>query len=141
MSSILSKNFFSIYFLLFNNRIKFKPNALNGAISGALGGILGGLFSTGGPPAVLYLTNATSDKLTYFATIQFYFAATTVYTTVVRAINGIITYEILLLSLIGFLGCMVGNYFGRMVFDKLDSNKLKYIIYVGMIISGIIMLF
>lgn len=131
----------SVYFLFFNKRIKIKPTIPNGILSGALGGTLGGLFSTGGPPAVLYLTHATKDNLTYFATIQFYFAFTNIYGTVNRAINGIINKEILIFAAVGIVGCMAGDFLGKLIFDKLDAKKLKLIIYLGMIISGIVMFF
>lgn len=130
----------SIYFLFFNKNIKLNPTLTNGVLSGALSGMLGGLFSTGGPPVVLYLSNALDDNLTYFATIQFYFALTNLYTTAVRVVNGIINTEILLYSAIGVIGCLVGDLIGKQVFDKLDSNKLKRIIYIGMAISGVVML-
>ena len=42
---------------------------------------------------------------------------------------------------VGFIGCLAGDYLGRKVFDKLDAQKLKYVIYIGMIISGVLMLF
>ena len=41
----------------------------------------------------------------------------------------------------GVAGCLVGDFIGKKVFDKLDSDKLKKIIYIGMIISGIVMFF
>ena len=44
-------------------------------------------------------------------------------------------------ALIGIVGCMIGDFAGRLVFEKLDAKKLKYVIYAGMIISGIVMLF
>ena len=131
----------SLYFLFFNTRIKIKPTFFNGVLAGALGGTLGGLFSTGGPPAVLYLSNATKENITYFATIQFYFCFTNLYATAMRAFSGIINTEILKFAAIGILGCMTGDFIGRSVFDKLDSDKLKRIIYIGMIISGIVMFF
>lgn len=131
----------SLYFLFFNQKIKVNPTVPNGVIAGTLGGTLGGFFSTGGPPAVLYLTGATSDSIVYFATIQFYFCCTNVYTTATRAINGMITPSILLYSAIGLLGCLTGNYLGRLVFEKLDFEKLKVVIYLGMIVSGVLMLF
>lgn len=131
----------SIYFLFFNKHIRIKPNLKNGIISGGLGGILGGLFSTGGPPAVLYLNTATTDNITYFATIQFYFFFTNWYATIMRIANGIVTKDILIYSVIGIIGCMTGDFIGKIVFDKLNSNKLKFIIYIGMIISGIVMFF
>lgn len=131
----------SLYFLFFNKKIKIKPTPINGVIAGTLGGVLNGLFSTGGPPAVLYLTSATPDNITYFATIQFYFCLTNVYATATRAISGLVTWELILYAAIGFIGCLIGDTIGKLVFDKLDAKKLKTVIYIAMIISGIVMLF
>jgi len=131
----------SLYFLFFNKKIKIKPTPMSGIIAGTLGGALNGLFSTGGPPAVLYLTSATPDNITYFATIQFYFCLTNIYATANRAINGLITADLLIYAAVGILGCLAGDLIGRKIFDKLDSVKLKYVIYIGMIISGALMLF
>ncbi|MBQ1263574.1 MAG: TSUP family transporter [Oscillospiraceae bacterium] len=131
----------SLYFMFINKSVKIKPTFLNGVLSGALGGTLGGLFSTGGPPAVLYLSSATTDNMTYFATIQFYFCFTNLYATSIRIVNGIIDLEILILAAIGMVGCMIGDFVGKKVFDKLDSKKLRYVIYVGMLISGVVMFF
>jgi len=43
-------------------------------------------------------------------------------------------------AVIGLVGCMIGDMLGKLVFDKLDSEKLKLVIYIGMIISGIWMI-
>ena len=131
----------SLYFLFLNANIKLKPNFANGLLAGAIGGTLGGLFSTGGPPAVLYLSNATKNNITYFATIQFYFCFTNLYATSMRIANGIINADIIIFAAVGIIGCMVGDWLGKKVFDKLDGKKLKRIIYIGMIISGIMMFF
>lgn len=131
----------SLYFIFFQKRIKMRPSVKNGVVAGSLGGVLGGLFSTGGPPIVLYLSNAIADNVAYFATIQFYFSASNIYTTFVRAVNGLVTSKVILYSAIGILGCFVGDSLGRKVFDRLDSAKLKKIIYIGMIISGVVMFF
>ena len=130
----------SIYFLLFDNKIKFKPTAFKGVLCGALGGALNGLFSTGGPPVVLYMTHATNENKKYFAGVQFYFCVTNIYATVMRAINGLVSWTLLVYALIGMLGCMVGDFIGAKVFNSLDGKKLKIIIYVAMIISGIFMI-
>ncbi len=130
----------SVYFLFFNKRISIKPTVLNGAIAGGIGGALNGLFSTGGPPIVLYLTHATGDNLTYFAAIQFYFCLTNIYATVMRAVNGVITVDLLIYAAVGMVGCMVGDLLGKLVFCKLNAERLKLIIYIGMIVSGILMI-
>jgi len=151
-SSVVSGNLFkillglvlivlSLYFIFFNKRINIKPTFFNGILAGGLGGILGGLFSTGGPPAVLYLSSATTDNITYFATIQFYFCFTNLYATSMRIANGIINLEILIYAAIGMVGCMIGDFIGKKIFDKLNSDRLKQIIYIGMIISGVMMFF
>ncbi len=130
----------SLYFLFLNNRIKMKPTVKNGAIAGGLGGVLTGLFSTGGPPIVLYLMNALTDNVMYFASTQFYFGLTGIYSTLVRFFNGIITMEVVVYSVIGLVGSLVGNFVGKHIFDKLNAQRLKQLVYFGMIISGIVMI-
>jgi len=129
----------SIYFIFFNKNVKIKPTFANGILAGTLGGTLGGLFSTGGPPAVLYISSATAENIIYFSTIQFYFCFTNIYATTMRVVNGIIDINILVCAVIGIVGCMAGDFIGKFVFDKLDSKMLKLIIYIGMLISGILM--
>ena len=131
----------SIYFLFFNKNVKIKPTIFSGALFGTFSGILGGLFSTSGPPAVLYLSSAISENVVYFATIQFYFCITNLYNIFARIKAGIVGWDIWPFVVAGVLGSYVGNFIGKKVFDKLDSKKLKTIIYIGMIISGIVMLF
>lgn len=130
----------SVYFLFFSQRIRMKATAANGALAGALGGGLNGLFSTGGPPVVLYLSHALQDKNAYFATIQFYFGVTNLYSVASRAAGGLVTGQVLLFAAVGIAGCMAGDFAGRMVFDRLDAKKLRLVIYIGMILSGISMI-
>ena len=130
----------SIYLLFFDSKISIKPTLRNGLLAGSAGGILGGLFSTQGPPVVLYMTYATQDKMKYFAGLQFYFCLTNYYATACRVVAGVINTEVLIAALLGFVGCMAGDLLGKLVFDKLNGAKLKKIIYVGMIISGILMI-
>lgn len=131
----------SLYFLFFSNKVSIKPTVPNGILTGTLSGVLGGLFSTSGPPAVMYLTNALKENKTYFATIQFYFCVTNIYSLIMRLLNGLLTIEMTFYFLIGFVGCIIGDFLGKLVFDKLNAEKLRMIIYIGMILSGIIMLF
>jgi len=131
----------SLYFLFFNRRLKIRPGIGGGFLAGAVSGILNGLFSTGGPPAVLYLSSVATDNLTYFATIQFFFAVNNVYSTAMRVLEKVIDGEVLVCSAVGLIGCMIGDLLGKRVFDRLDSEKMKKVIYVGMIVSGLVMLF
>lgn len=130
----------SIYFLFFDSKVRIRPTVKNGIIAGGISGILNGLFSTGGPPVVLYLTHAAKSKESYFAGIQFFFCLTNIYSVIFRWVNGNLTANVLVSAVIGFAGCMAGDFAGRFVFDKLDTVRFKRIIYIGMIISGIFMI-
>ena len=130
----------SIYFLFFSGRIKIQSSAKNGVLAGGISGVLSGLFSTGGPPIVLYLMNASLENMTYFASTQFFFGLTGIYSTCVRAVSGIITLGVLMLTAICFAGAILGNTVGKYVFHKLSAQNLKKIIYIFMILSGITMM-
>lgn len=131
----------SIYFLFFSKKLHIRPSVPGGIGIGVVGGTLSGLFSTGGPPVVLYLSSILEKKIVYFATIQGYFAITDLYGVVNRLFNRIITWQVLLFALIGLIGSLAGNLLGTVVFHKLDAGLMKRIIYIGMILSGLVMLF
>ena len=130
----------SIYFLIFSQKIRLKASLPGGIAIGTVGGVLSGLFSTGGPPVVLYLSGIISDKMVYFATIQGYFAITDLYGVGTRILGGIITWQVLLYAAVGWLGSLIGNTLGGLVFSKINTQTLKKIIYIGMIVSGMIMI-
>ena len=129
----------SVYFLFFSKRIHLKPTVRNGLLAGVLGGMLNGLFSTGGPPVVLYLIHATGDNLSYFATIQAYFAVTNLFSTGNRILNGIITGEVVMLAAVALIGTFLGNAVGGKVFEKLNADRLRKVVYISMLISGVLM--
>lgn len=131
----------SVYFMVFSSRISIRPTLVNGILAGSFSGVLGGLFSTSGPPAVLYLSSATGDTVTYFATIQFFFCLTNLHATIMRVADGIVNAEILLYAAVGVVGCLAGDAVGKLVFDKLHAAALRYVIYGGMLLSGVVMLF
>ncbi len=130
----------SLYFLFFSAKIKFKPTPTAGLIAGALGGILGGLFSTGGPPIVLYLLNTGDDNDTYIANTQSYFAVTNLYSAAVRAAKGLITTQVLGYWAIGIVAVFAGLFVGRALFRRIDAGLLKKIVYCYMAVSGVVML-
>ena len=130
----------SLYFLFFSKRIRIKANMGSGLVAGTLSGVLSGLFATGGPPAVIYVLNATADNLAYFATIQAFFSITNLYSFFTRLLSGIITGQVMIWFAVSLFGLLLGNYLGGKVFSRLNAERLKQVIYIGMIISGILMI-
>lgn len=130
----------SIYFLFFSRKLRVRPTFRNGVLAGALGGTLNGLFAAGAPPVVIYITSTIHDKDIYFAATQFYFFFTNVYSTASRLVGGLLSWNIVVYSLIGLVGCLLGNRLGGTLVSRIDAKTLKTVIYCAMTLSGILMI-
>lgn len=128
----------SIYFLLFQSKIKLKESKIGGLAAGVLSGVLGGFFAMGGPPIVAYLLQTSESNDEYMAEVQTYFAITNLFSSILRAATGVITLSVLRFWGIGIITLVVGTLFGRFLFKYIDGKKLKIIIYGFMLFSGII---
>lgn len=131
----------SIYFIFFSAKIRIKPTPINGLIAGAISGFFGGLFNIGGPPIVAYFLSVTDDKMEYNATLQCYFAFTTVYIFFMHLFLGNVTGEVIKYSLVGLIGVGLGVGGGLNFFKKLSLNTIKKMVYSFMVIAGLYMLF
>ena len=127
----------SLYFLFFSKRIKVKATPVTGTVAGSVSGVLSGFFGMGGPPMVLYLMAATDDPMIYLATSQFQFASTGAYNFIVRALNGMITIDLLGWFAVGLIGLAGGIGIGTMIFKRLSAKHLKLCVYLFMVIVGI----
>ncbi len=131
----------SVYFFFFSSRIHIQPTSRNGLIAGGLSGVLGGLFSMSGPPMVLYMLSAGQEKESYMGTIQCYFLLTNLYTVILRVINGMITLQVVQLSLIGLAFSYLGFWTGMKILSRINAEAMKKIIYAFLAVSGANMLF
>ncbi len=129
----------AVYFMFFAKKIKLKPTVPAAAVCSTISGVASGLFGIGGPPMVLYFLAATEDKKeNYLGTTQAFFALTSIYNTTIRAINGIITVDLLPLVIPGILGIWLGKIFGQKIVDRINIEQLKKLIYAFLGVSGIV---
>lgn len=127
------------YMFFFSSKIKIKPSPFTGLAAGGFSGILGGIFSMGGPPVVIYFMQSEGDdKDRYLATIQMYFLLSNVYGTTVKAINGFITKEVLILATFGTVGMIAGIFIGKLIFKKLRVDILRRVVYCFMAVAGVV---
>lgn len=127
------------YMFFFSSKIKIKPSPFTGFAAGGFSGILGGIFSMGGPPVVIYFMQSEGDdKDRYLATIQMYFLLSNVYGTTVKAINGFITKEVLILAAFGTVGMIAGIFIGKLIFKKLRVDILRRVVYCFMAVAGVV---
>ena len=127
------------YMFFFSSKIKIKPSPFTGLAAGGFSGILGGIFSMGGPPVVIYFMQSEGDdKDRYLATIQMYFLLSNVYGTTVKAINGFITRDVLILAAFGTVGMITGIFIGKLIFKKLRVDILRRVVYCFMAVAGVV---
>ena len=129
-----------LYFIFLGGKIRIRPTVKNGIFTGALSGVGGGFFAVGGPPLVVYFLSSLEGKEAYVATMQMCMVFTCMYANLLRLINGIFTVELVVPILAGFAVMAVGTLIGHRIMKHLPIERLKFIIYLFMIFSGVKML-
>lgn len=130
----------SIYFIFFNNKFRIRPTFTNGIIAGSIAGVGAALFAVAGPPIAIFLISTTEDKDIYRATSLAFFTMSSCYSTSMRVINGIITFDLLMVFLPMLAMVILGYFVGNRIFDKINIDMIKKAVYILMAISGITML-
>ena len=128
----------SIYFFFFSEKLHIQPTLTAQIGMGSISGIMGGLFAMQGPPAVLYFIAAENDKEKYMAMTQTYFLFGNIFMSIVRAINGYLTFAVAQGWLYACIGIVIGGFIGNKVFEKMQTKTLRKIVYGYMAISGIV---
>jgi len=128
--------------MLFWNKTNVKePKNYIGIIAGFFGGTLGGLFSTGGPPVVIYLNKKTCDRRIFRATIIFYFLIVNSWQFAVYCYTGLITTDVLKFILYLLPAFVAGNLIGAFLHVKLNDVLFNRIVAIILLITGTSILF
>ena len=130
----------SIYFAIFSQRIKLPTTKRVQVTAGTLSGLMGGFFGMQGPPAVLYFIQSEPTKEHYMAMTQTYFLIGNVMMTIVRAYNSFLTTTVLTDYCFGLGGVIIGTCLGTYVFRHIPNRIFRYIVYVYIALSGVIIL-
>ena len=96
-----------------------------------------GLFSIGAPTMALYFRGITKDREHYFADLQTTLAVSNVVSTSVRIRRGLYTADLILPTVIGFSGILLGQYLGGKVRGRLDADSVNRFIYIMVLLSGV----
>lgn len=128
----------SVYFFFFSKRAPFQASWKSASICAAISGITVGLFGIGGPLMAIYFVSASRKKEGYVGNLQFMFASANVINMYLRIRNEIYTFDLLPFTILGFFCIMIGKSVGLKILDKLDTEKIKKIVYAFVGISGLI---
>lgn len=96
---------------------------------GAIAGIFSGAAQVGGPPVVVYWLGGAANHQVVRANIVLYFAVSTVFSAVSYFAGGLITMQVLTLSLIGAPAYGIGTWVGSSMFSRADASLFRRICY------------
>lgn len=105
---------------------------------GILSGILNGSIAMSGPPVILFLANQEVDKIHFRASITLFFFAQNIITLPVYAMNGLVTWEMLKLSMIFFPAMAVGTAVGMALHNRVKEDFFRKMVLTVVVVAGIV---
>lgn len=126
----------AFYLIVIAKHVHLKKNIFVGFCAGAFGGLMEGLFAIGGPPMVAYYDSVISDPLEYQATIQTYFAITTINVVINNIICGNFTHTLVWPLLIAIIACIAGTTVGMHILKNISMQMIRKLAYTVMILAG-----
>lgn len=107
------------------------------SIIGTVSGIMGGMFAMPGPPVVLYCISSIENKREYVVTLQAFSVIFNVFYTLFRAKVGFYSEDMPMWWAAGLVGLAIGTWLGARCSERISTRRLKQIVYVMMILSGV----
>lgn len=127
-----------VYFFATSKRpIKIAASPVNGGIAGLIAGTFTGLLNIGGPPLAVYYNAAAENPMEYKANIEFNFFIMYGWATILKAIGGAYTTQVLYYAVPGLVGVIAGSVLGLALFSKFDKKLVSRLVWTMLIIMGI----
>lgn len=133
---------YSVYALYFQNESKGKstPKGLL-FVCGFLSGIFGGAYGLNGPPLVVYGNIQQWSARDFRATLQAYFLPVSLLSVLAYYKSGLITTQVIDLSLLALLSTVPAIFLGRYLNRRLNSKRFFRYTYWGLIVLAVVLLY
>ncbi len=122
----------SAVLMLFGIRIRVKVRILGDIIAGIASGLLNGSVSLSGPPVILLLSNEDTEKEIFRKTLTTYFLLLNLISLPLFFMNGLLSTDIVIKSLINLPALGVGMFLGLYMGNRISEKHFKKIT-LGMI--------
>jgi len=119
------------------SQVRLASSRLWEAFMGVLSGWFQGAYSTGGPPAVIYITGTADEPLKAKAFLGIYFAVLNVLITAPAYVaGGLLTTDILIKSLLYSPAVMVFAALGMLLFSRVSSQGYRHGVNVLLVLTA-----
>lgn len=130
----------SLYAVFFSEKVKFRPTPARGLLAGGLSGFMGGLLNIGGPPVVAYFLSVSDDKLEYTATMQAFFALSSISILGTHIAMGNFSETVVWYCIPALAGLVAGTVIGLYLLRRLPFQWIKKSVYLLMAVFGLSLL-
>ena len=127
----------SLYYLFGAKRISIRPTPLLAVGFGLISGVLSGLFSIGVTLMAIYFLALTEDRNHYMGDLQSVMAVSNIISMSTRISAGFYTGDLILPTLVGFAGVLIGQQLGDRIAGRLNAEKINRFIYILVGLTGI----
>ena len=103
---------------------------------GIVSGVLGGLSSIWSPPVAMYLMARNTPKDMFIGTTGFLFLAGCLPLGAGLVISGLITWPVIVKSLLGLLMTLTGFRIGEILRERISQDRFRQIVLVAFLIMG-----
>jgi uncharacterized membrane protein YfcA len=103
---------------------------------GIVSGVLGGLSSIWSPPVAMYLMARNTPKDLFIGTTGFLFLAGCLPLGAGLVISGLITWPVIVKSLLGLLMTLIGFRIGEILRERISQDRFRQIVLIAFLIMG-----
>jgi len=122
-----------------NQEVNILPVPV-GVVTGTISGILGGMFGTSGPPFVIYLAHQIKTKDVLRATLIGLFAFDFTWRLGVFIVTGLITKDVLLMTLYLTPALILGTLLGKKSFVTINEEQYRKLVVILLVITGALLI-
>jgi uncharacterized membrane protein YfcA len=123
--------------LLVKPKLQFPTNTRTVVAGGGISGFITGLVGTGGAIRAAFLTGFNVDKFKYIATAAIIAIGTDATRIPVYLSQGFLTSDYYYFVPILIAIALVGSFIGRRIVKKIDQDKFKKMVLIGIILVSI----
>ena len=117
-------------------RLRFSSQAYWQVLCGAVAGFIGGLSSVFSPPIVMYLLGRDADKEEFIAATGFLFFAGCAPMVLALWINGVLTLDLAITSLLGLVLALAGFMLGEWIRHYISQDWFRKLILLFFLVMG-----